>query len=441
MTRKTFNRAVLLSLAMAVAACGNNQNKIGSTIKGDRISVIEQAKVLEPDKDLAEMKPSLPREIVNLSWPQAAYDSQNAVPNAQASTSPKILWKADIGAGSSSDFKLLAHPVASRGFIYTMDAEGRVRCLDAETGRRVWDVDTTPKESDEPAMGGGLAIDGDTLYATTGFGDVYALDLKSGKTKWQKSLLKPLRAAPAVFDNRIYVVSVDNDLNALDAADGQILWHQSGITESAALMGAASPAVQGDVVVVAYNSGELFGLRTQNGRVSWNYSLAAPAQVGALPAIADIRGLPVIDHGQVFAISHSGRIATIDQKTGDRIWESDIGGINTPVVARDAVFIYGGDNELIALTRATGRPIWVVKLQKNEDPEDKGSDRVVWTGPIMAGEKLWMVNSLGEFKSFSPQTGAAETKIDLGSAAYLSPIVANKTFYVVTDNGKLLALR
>ncbi len=442
MNRKALNRAVLLSAAVALAACGGTKNKIGSTVKGERIAVIEQTKAIEPDKELAaSVKPTLPREVVNLSWPQAGYDSQHAVPNAQASVTPGILWKADIGAGSSSDFKLIAHPVAARGYVFTMDAEGRVRSFDAETGQRVWETDTTPKGSDEPAMGGGLAIDGDTLYATTGFGDVYALEMKTGKTKWQRSLQKPLRAAPAVFDNRVYVVSVDNDLNAVDATDGQVLWRQSGITESAALMGAASPAVQGDVVIVAYNSGELFGLRTQNGRVSWNYTLAAPAQVGALPAIADIRGLPVIDRGQVFAISHSGRIAAIDQRTGERIWESEIGGINTPVVARDTVFIFGNDSQLIALDRKSGRPIWVSNLQKNEDPADKASDRVVWTGPILAGEKLWMVNSMGTLTSFSPETGATETKIDLGRPVYLSPIVVNKTFYVVTDDGKLIALR
>ena len=250
-----------------------------------------------------------------------------------------------------------------------------------------------------------------------------------------------MRAAPTVADNRVYVISIDNDLNALDAKTGDSLWHQSGIAESATLMGASNPAVSGDNVIAAYNSGEIFDLRVQNGRVLWNYSLAAAAQVGALPAIADIRGLPVIDHGVVYAISHSGRMAAIDQRSGDRLWETDIGGIDTPVVAGDTLFVYGGDNQLIALSRANGRVMWISTLPKLVDPADKDSDRLVWAGPVLAGERLWMVNSQGKLASFSLDNGLAADSIDIGSPVYLPPIIADRTLYVMTDEGNLVALR
>jgi outer membrane protein assembly factor BamB len=322
-----------------------------------------------------------------------------------------------------------------------MDAEGLVRSFNVKNGDKIWERDTTPKNSENAAIGGGLALDGDMLYATTGFGDVCALQAKTGQIKWRRPLLKPLRAAPTVANARVYVVSVDNELNALDAATGEILWHHSGITENATLMGASSPAAQGDSVFVAYNSGEIFGLRVQNGRMSWSYSLASAAQVGALPAIADIRGLPVVDRGRLYAISHSGRFAAIDQRTGERVWEADIGGIDTPVVSGDAVFVYGSNGQLIALARSNGRILWAKALPKYVDPEDKDSDALIWAGPVLAGGKLWMVNSQGKMASFSSQDGSAETKIDLGDPLYLSPLVVDRAFYVVTDDGTLIALR
>jgi outer membrane protein assembly factor BamB len=138
-------------------------------------------------------------------------------------------------------------------------------------------------------------------------------------------------------------------------------------------MGASSPAVRGDTVVVAYSSGELFGLRSQNGRVVWSEVLAVPMQQGAVPAIADIRGLPVIETGRVFAISHSGRMISIDERTGERAWEADIGGTNTPCVGGNAVFVVTNDNELVALTRDAGRGIWRPALQKLAKPSDRDS--------------------------------------------------------------------
>jgi outer membrane protein assembly factor BamB len=431
----------LLALVGLLAACGDPANKIGSTIKGERIAVIEQAKALEADKDIPSAKPVLPRMVVNKNWQQAGYDSEHTMPYAELSPHPHIVWKQSIGDGSDSDFKLLSHPVVDKNVVYTMDARGLINATSAKSGDGIWEFDTTPKDSDEKAIGGGIAVDGGIVYATTGFGEVFALDGKSGKVKWRKALLKPVRAAPTIADNRIYVVSIDNQLNVLDVASGDVLWHQEGISESATLMGASSPAVADDGVVVAYNSGEIFDLRAQNGRVSWTYSLAAPTQVGALPAIADIRGLPVVDRGRVFAISHSGRMAAIDQRTGDRVWEADIGGIDTPAVLGDTVFVYGGDSQLMALSRDSGRVLWVKALTKRADPSDKDSDRVVWAGPILAGERIWMVNSQGMLSSFSPADGASFDSIDLGSPIYLTPVVADRTMYVVTDDATLVALR
>lgn len=437
-----FVRLVLLLAVATLGACGDsNNNKLGTTIKGERIAVMEAAKVLEADKNLDHVEPILPRMIVNKSWPQTGYDSVHAIPYVEIAARPQILWKADMGEGSSSDFKLLAHPVMAAGMVYTMDAQGLVRAFKASDGKRAWEFDTTPPSSDDKAIGGGLAVDAATLYATTGFGEVYALDAKTGVVKWRKPLLKPLRAAPVLADRRLYVVSIDNDLNALDAETGDILWHHAGITESATLMGASSPAVDSENVVVAYNSGEIYDLRAQNGRASWNYSLATAKQVGALPAIADIRGLPVADRGRIYAISHSGRMAAIDARSGDRAWESEVGGIDTPIIAGDTVFIYGGDSQILALSRENGRILWVQPMAKRADKDDKDSDHVVWTGPLLAGERLWMVNSLGILASFSPSDGKAIDTIDLGGAVYIAPIVVDHTMYVVRDDATLIALR
>jgi outer membrane protein assembly factor BamB len=92
-----------------------------------------------------------------------------------------------------------------------------------------------------------------------------------------------MHAAPTVSDNRIFVVTVDNELVALSAEDGQRQWSHNGIPETAGLLGSASPAVEGEIVVVAYNSGELFALRVENGRAVWSENLAASRTADAVP--------------------------------------------------------------------------------------------------------------------------------------------------------------
>ncbi|HEU0117967.1 MAG TPA: PQQ-binding-like beta-propeller repeat protein, partial [Alphaproteobacteria bacterium] len=427
------HRLIICALfATALGAC-EVEHPIGSTIKGTRIAVLPNNKGVEADKELTGQKPEILETMMNSNWPQAGFDAEHHMPNAAVSDHPQEVWTANVGTGSSSDFKLLARPVALDGRIYTMDAEGTVKAFDAKSGENLWSFDTTPKDSDESEIAGGLGVDGDTVYATTGFGEVVALKVADGSVRWRHTMMNPLRAPPTISEGRVYVVSIDNELQALDARTGNTLWHHNGISESATLMGASSPAVLGDSVVVAYSSGEIYNLRAENGRVSWNYMLTTPTQVGALPAIADIRGLPVIDRGRVYAISHSGRMAAVDHRTGDRVWEAEIGGINTPAAAGDSVFVLTNDGHLSALDTQSGRIVWVQELQKLEDPDDHDSDPVFWTGPIMANGHLWLVNSLGQLVSFSPGDGSILDTVDLGRAAYIAPIVAGGMMYVVTD--------
>lgn len=430
-----------LILLLGLGACSGNNNKIGSTVKGTRVAIMDHSKSLQADSAVASMKPELPAVVNNDAWPQAGYDSSHVLLHANVGDKPREKWSTSIGQGSSDDFKILARPVVKDGMIFAMDAEGNVTAVAAGDGDVKWNFDTSPEDRDQPAIGGGIGVEGATVYVTTGFGEVIALDAASGKVKWRHSLQNPIRAAPTISGGKVYAVTIDNQLSALNAATGDVEWQHHGITESATLMGASNPAVVGDSVVVAYGSGEIYDLRAENGRVSWNYGLTTPTQIGALPAIADIRGLPIIDRGHVYAISHSGRMASIDQRTGDRAWEADIGGINTPVVAENTIYILSNDGQLIALARDSGRIMWVNELQKLSDPEDKDSDPVFWIGPVLGGNRLWMTNSLGELVSFSPEDGKPIASLDVGDAVYVPPVIANGTIYVVTDNGELVALR
>jgi outer membrane protein assembly factor BamB len=436
------NKYVLAALLLvALAACTGPPVKIGSTKLGDREAVMPAPTTVEVDKSLAGTKPKLPPETSNADWPQDGYASSHMLPNAKLADEPEEIWNEDIGDGSNSDYKLLARPVVAEGRVFVMDAHGLVSSFDANTGHQKWEFDSTPEDSDQTAIGGGLGEANGILYLTTGFGEVVALKIADGSVLWRHSLLNPIRAAPTVDNGTVYVVTIDNQLSALNAKTGEVMWHHNGIAEPATLMGASNPAIEGENVIAAYSSGEIYALRSENGRVSWNYALTTPTQSGALPAIADIRGLPVISGGRVYAISHDGRMAAIDARTGDRAWEADVGGINTPVVAGDAIFVLGNDGVLMALSRDNGRVMWAATLQQRADPDDHNSDVVTWTGPILADGRLWLTNSLGQLASFSPDDGSRIGSADLDDPIYIPPVVANGVIYVVTDEGHLVALR
>src|SRR5919202_3275133 len=151
-----------------------------------------------------------------------------------------------------------------------MDASSEVLACDATSGKRLWDVDITPKGERGHTFGGGLAFADGRIFVSSGYAQVLALDAESGKEIWRQPVGAPVRGAPTVADGRVFAVTVENELDVLSADDGRKLWTHNGTSETAGLLGGTTPAVDGDVVVVPYSSGEIFALRVENGRPLWS---------------------------------------------------------------------------------------------------------------------------------------------------------------------------
>jgi outer membrane protein assembly factor BamB len=409
-------------------------------LPGQRISVLQLEQDIEPDPSIADLEVKLPAPWRNPEWPQAEGYANHAMHHLALGDALRTVWRRDIGDGSSSDTRLLSRPVVGEGRIFTLDAESNVSAFEADTGKPLWRLDLTPEHEDSGALGGGLALSGGRLFATTGYGEVFALEAASGAVVWKRELGTPIRVPPAVAEGRIFTISYDNRMTALAADDGRELWTHEGIAEDAGLIGGAMPAVEGGIVVAPYSSGQLFGLRVENGRVVWQDQLVRIARFTPLATLSEIRGSPVIDRGLVYAISHSGRMVAIDLRSGDRIWERDIEGVETPWVAGDFIFLVTTQAEVICLSRRDGRVRWVTQLQRFEDEKDR-EDPIRWVGPVLAGDRLLLLSSHRRAVTLSPYTGQLLGEIKLSEAALVAPVVADGTLFILTDDAELSALR
>jgi outer membrane protein assembly factor BamB len=431
--------AALLIAAISLSACDWFSGPSKPPLQGERLSVMAEDKGLQADPRLADAPVQIPAPVENDAWPQPGGAPNHAMHHLAASGF-NVAWRVGIGSGSGRSGRIAAAPIIAEGRAFMLDAGTQLTAVDAGTGARLWTFNIEPEKESAGGAGGGVSFDRGRLYVTTGYAQVIALEAETGKEIWRQTLTAPMRAGPTVGGGRVFAVTIDNQVHALDAASGRRLWAHSGIAETAGIYGGASPAFEGNIVIAAFSSGELFALRTDNGRVLWSDSLAGALRSDPVSSLADIRGLPVIDRGQVFAASNAGRVVSIDLRSGGRIWDQNIGGLSTPWVAGDFIFMVTVDGELTCLTRRDGRVRWVTPLQRFRDEKAKRG-RIVWTGPVLAGSRLFVVNSEGEAIIASPLTGEVESKISLPSGVFVTPVVANRTVYVLTDSGDLVALR
>lgn len=407
----------------------------------DRISILSFEQKLEADAALAGRTPVVPEAVDVTEWSQPGGPADNAPPHARASGNFEIAWRRDVGAGSNENTRLSSPPVIADGRIFVLDADERLVALRANGGARIWSKDLTPRRGrDKVALGGGVAVADGKVYVTSGYGFIAAFDAATGAEAWRTPSETPFHAAPTVAGGRVFAVNNDSELMALDAGTGAVLWTHQAIAEPARILAASSPAARGDTVIAPFASGEIIALLAANGRRLWVDALTRAGRLTSLSAINDIAGRPVLYEGTVYAASHSGILAAIDQRTGTRLWARGMASTQTPWVAGDALYIVTVDGELTAIERTTGQAFWVTQLRRFKDEKDR-KGRVAWTGPALVGGKLFLASSTGEAVVVNPGTGAVERTLRLGSPVYIPPVVANGDVYLLTDEGKLIALR
>jgi outer membrane protein assembly factor BamB len=394
--------ALLVALLLGVSGCGLFGGSKAPPLPGERISVLDRDRSLKPDESISNEEVRLPRPFVNEDWPQSGGYPSFAMHHLQLGDNPQVVWRQNVGRGSSGSRALLAPPVVAVGKVFLKDATNTVSAYDANTGKLVWQVDISrPKSRDREGFGGGVAYFGGRLFVSTGGAQVIALDPGNGKEIWRSDVSGPVRGAPTVFADRVFVVSIDNQTHALNAVDGTSLWDHTGLTEGAGLLGGTSPAASGDYVIAPYSSGELIALRIDSGRSLWTEGLVAARRSDAVSNLADISGRPVIDRGRVFGIGNAGLMVAVDLRTGNRVWEKQIGGTQTPWVAGDWVYVLTNESDVVCLSRNDGRIRWVTSLPQYRDEKSK-SDRYRWAGPVLAGDRLLVAGATGQMMAISP---------------------------------------
>jgi outer membrane protein assembly factor BamB len=430
--------AFFVGSGVALSGCSSSLPELPSLfgakeearLPGTRVSVLKSEEGDITSSIEAKGPVTLPPAQTNVSWSQPGGAPSNAPGHLAIAGAVKSVWTASAGEGSSKRSRLIAVPIVYDNKVYTLDSEGNVAATSAANGGSVWRVSLKPeKERGRAGYGGGLAADDGRIYAATGFGTVVALDAGSGRVIWSKVLGIPIRQSPTVAEGRIFVVNSDSQLYALSAQDGSELWTASGLPEGAAILSNASPAVSGNIVIVPYPSGEVAAFDVKTGAPKWSESMGGGDITTSLSGIGMV-ARPVVDRDTVFAVSRGGRLTATAKDSGERLWAREISASQTPWVAGDMLFVVDVSGKLLALTRKDGKIKWVAALP------DSGT----WSGPVLAGGKLWLASSKGLLVGVDATTGNIASQSDVGAPVLITPVVANNRLYVLTDKARLIAM-
>ena len=227
------NRRLMMVLlaALPLAGCGVIGGGDGGpktpTI-GNRVSILSNDASVKLDPTIAGQAVLVPDAQSNADWPQSGGNAAKSMSHVALGNNRTQIWSADI-AGNSNTVRLASPPVVGGGRLVAVGTDAVVHAFAADTGASLWRVSIGSEERDfaRALFGGGVAIDGNFVYATSGAGDVAALNAETGALVWKVKPAGPLRGAPTVAFGSLYVMTQDNQMLALAASDGAVQWQAS----------------------------------------------------------------------------------------------------------------------------------------------------------------------------------------------------------------------
>lgn len=433
---------ILSCAALALSGCGLFSGSDDATpTVGNRTPILVSENDVQADPQIASVPVVLPPATVNAGWTQPGGSASKSLGHLALSNMPARAWSVSIGDGGGSRARLAAAPVVGNGRVFTIDTDATVRAFDVQTGGEVWSMRFGTEIGSEPALfGGGISISGDRLYVTNGVGYAGALNVADGSQIWKVRPGGPLRGAPTIANNNVYVLSQDNQIFALDPANGDTRWTVSGTLEVSGVFGVAAPASAQGTLVAGFSSGELIAYRYENGQIVWQDGLNRTSISTSVSTLSDIDASPVIDSGFVYAIGQGGRMVALRLITGERIWEVNAGGLSTPWIAGDWMFAVTDDARVLAIARSNGRIRWITQLPRYRN-EEKRKGPIFWRGPVLAGGQLVLVSSRGHLVFMDPASGSVSRTEELDEGVELSPVVADNTLFLLDSDGELSAWR
>ncbi|PJX13483.1 outer membrane protein assembly factor BamB [Halomonas sp. 141] len=334
-------------------------------------------------------------------------------------------WRRSVGDG----FGRARYPIAPAregNTVFAADANGLVAAFNAQSGEREWQV-----ELDTPISSALNAIAGQ-VYLGTRNGEVIALSQRDGSVSWRSRVSSEVLAAPQANQQLLLVQSIDGQITALDRASGEERWVYTSSQPALTLRGTGTPMVIDPVTFVGLANGRLATLDNRSGQPLWEMQIATPRGRSDVERLVDLSGQPVLSpDGRLFVTSYNGRVVALEATQGGTLWEANISSRHTPILVGNLLLVVSDNSHVIALDANSGQEVW-----RNTDLEDR------WlTPPAFADGRL----VVGDFEGYLHLLDAREgnlvgrTRVH-SSGISVRPVTEGSTIHVQANNGRLETL-
>ena len=402
-------------------------------LRGIRENILSSEGVGDLENSIDKSPVIIDGEIANITFPQPYMNAAHCYAPLKFSISATKQWSAKLDFEATKSIKMVAAPIVADRKVFCVDAGGIVYAFNAKTGDEIWRRSVTIAGKDGQT-GAAIAYDGGRLIVSSCFSECFSLNAKTGDINWRIKLPAACKGdSITISDGRVFLMCSNSTLQVVDIDNGKLLWTHSGITSDSVFLGGAGVAVADGVAYFAYPSGEIFALLVETGAPIWESAFPKFSISNAAQAFTHPKASPVVKDGVVYFVAANEQTAAYNAKTGERLWIKDYGGVQTPIVSGNSIFVFNSRSELVCLNRLTGNLRWKSILNSKNKHD--------WYGMILLKNHILTVSPEGNIGFVSVKNGKIERLEATGEAVAVNPIVADSTLYILSNDGEISAYK
>jgi len=338
----------------------------------------------------------------------------------EAKVTPRAAWTASVGKSAGLNLR----PAIAGGRVYAASAEGNISIVAEDDGHLLSRIET------KKPIGGGLEVADGRIVAGTLKGEVLAYDT-SGKALWTAPVAGEVISPAAISRNIVVVRTADGRIFAFAAADGKRLWVYQRPTPALLLRSPAGVLAVGGDVVAGYPNGKLIALDLEDGKLTWEETVALPKGATELERIADVAGLPVIDGPNVCAAAYQLKVGCFEIATRNVVWSRELSTSRALATDEKNLYLVDETGAIHALDKKTGASVW-----KN--------DKLLYrrlTAPAVFDGKVVVGDLEGFLHVLSADNGAIIGRLPTDGSQVVSLVPGLSALFAQTAGGALVAVR
>lgn len=358
----------------------------------------------------------------------------SALTAIQATVFPKITWSASVGDGVGDYYSRLT-PVVRYGKIFAADRYGEVVAFDEATGVRVWKKDFSEEfrayafaKNKGARLAAGMTAAHNKIFVGGETSLLAALNAEDGQVLWHVVTGGELLSKPTVADEVVVVSTSSGSLEAYNVDTGAKLWVYKMQLPNLTLRGTGSAAYEAGGFFIGTADGKVAVVVKNNGQAAWEQAIYNPTGGNEFTRMADVDMTPLILGDNLFAVSYNGNLVSMELRTGRIIWSRKYSSFNELASAGLSLFLVDDHSRIYSVDRRNGLELW-----SNSELTNR-----TLTSPAIYKDYLVVGDFEGYLHFIDRSTGSIAGRIQVDSDGLFSqPLVVADKIYVQGRSGKL----